>query len=171
MKTLPALFVAALCLATAPRCFAPPPLVTGDVPTAPAESFELYVGMRYQDTGRIERQLPFTELVYGLTDRWEVIVEAPYLSRERAHGLGDVVLGTKYVLLQEDERRPGIAGSYEVKLDNAEPVRGLGSGGYEHDLRLRAQKTWGWFTPIVNAGYIVIPDADVRGADAPRLDA
>lgn len=41
-----------------PHLFAPPPLLTGDVPTAGEGSLELYTGVRYQDTGRIERQLP-----------------------------------------------------------------------------------------------------------------
>lgn len=72
---------------------APPPLVTGDVPTAEKGLFELYSGFRYQDTGSITRQIPFSELVYGISKRQEVMVEAPYLSREGEHGFGDVVVG------------------------------------------------------------------------------
>ena len=39
MKATP-VFAFALLLALAPRCFAPPPLVTGDVPTADKQTFE-----------------------------------------------------------------------------------------------------------------------------------
>src|SRR5688572_24124605 len=39
------------------RTPAPPPLVTGDVPTAEKGMFELYSGFRYQDTGTITRAI------------------------------------------------------------------------------------------------------------------
>src|SRR5262245_60203853 len=41
---------AALILTFTPRCFAPPPLVTGGVPTADKERFDLYIGGRYQES-------------------------------------------------------------------------------------------------------------------------
>jgi hypothetical protein len=154
-----------------PRCFAPPPLITGDVPTPPQGRFEWYLGFQYQDTGSIERRLPFSELVYGLTDRWEFSIESPYLSRGGEHGFGDVSLATKFVALTETEHRPALGASYGIKLDNGDAERGLGSGGFEHDLRLRAQKTFGWFTPIVNVGYVIVPDAEIGGVNSPREDA
>jgi hypothetical protein len=40
-------FTTGLLLLTCVRAFAPPPLVTGDVPTADKFHFEWYVGMRY----------------------------------------------------------------------------------------------------------------------------
>src|SRR5688572_9713231 len=66
----------------APFCaFAPPPMITGDVPTADHQRFELYTGLRYQENeaGVPARQLPFTELVYGLTPRQELTFEIAYL--------------------------------------------------------------------------------------------
>ena len=162
--------ILALFVLRAPRCFAPPPLITGDVPTADKGHFELYAGFRYQDTGTIERQIPHAELIYGITERWELGVEANYLSREGEHGFDDVNLTTKVVLVPEAERRPGIAASYELKLDNGDAERGLGTGGLEHDLRLRAQKTFGWFTPIVNFGYVLVPDAEISGERSARQD-
>ena len=63
-----------------------------------------------------------------------------------------------------------MAASYEYKFDNADTKRELGSGGVEHDFRLRAQKTFGWFTPIVNAGYVVVPDARLAGVLSLRQD-
>src|SRR5687768_580223 len=100
MKPRPlALFIgAALCTFT-PRCFAPPPLVTGDVPTADKETYEWYLGARYQESesGNPSRLLPFTELVYGLTDRMELTFETSGLSKDHEYGLSDSVIGTKYV--------------------------------------------------------------------------
>jgi hypothetical protein len=156
-------------LVVASRCLATPPIVTGDVPTADKGRFELYTGFLYQDSGSsIGRQIPHTELIYGITERWEAGVEANYLSRDGETGFGDVALGTKFLLLPETERRPGFAASYELKLDNGDADRGLGSGGLEQEFRLRAQKTFGWFTPIVNFGYVLVPDVEIGGASQAR---
>jgi hypothetical protein len=155
----------ALLLLTAPRCFAPPPLVTGDVPVADKESFEWYVGVRYQESesGDPSRLLPFTELVYGLTDRMELTFEIAGLSVDHEYGLSDSVLGTKYVFLKETEQRPGIAGSFELKLPTGDESRGLGSGEFDYDFRLRTQKTWSWFTAIGNVGYTIVTDPEYGG--------
>jgi Putative MetA-pathway of phenol degradation len=138
-----------------------PPLVTGDVPTADKNHVEVYVGTRYQKTDSIERQLPFTEIVYGLTERQEITFEIPYLSVDGQHGFGDAVLGTKYLILRETDQRPGIAGSFELKLDNGDASKGLGTGALEYDFRPRAQKTFDWFTGLINAGYTITDQRDV----------
>jgi len=138
------------------RCFAPPPLVTGDVPTADKHTFEWYVGGRYQESesGKPSRLLPFTELVYGLTDKQELTFEIAGLSTGHEYGLNDAVVGTKYVFLEETELRPGVAGSFELKLPTGDKDRGLGSGEFDYDLRLRTQKTWGWFTALLTVSLI-----------------
>src|SRR5829696_8242803 len=107
-----------LLLGVATRLPAPPPLVTGDVPTADKYHFEWYVGMRYQKSasGTPSRQLPFTELVYGISQRQEVTFEIPYLSERHEHGFGDAVVGTKYMFVRETEKVPGVSGSFELKL-------------------------------------------------------
>jgi hypothetical protein len=141
---------------------APPPMVTGDVPTADFKRFELYTGLRYQENeaGVPARQLPFTELVYGLTKRQELTFEIAYLSKEHQHGFGDAVVGTKYQFLKETERFPGIAGSFELKLPTGSERKDLGTGEFDYDVRLRAQKTWGWFTAIGNVGYTFLTDPE-----------
>ena len=164
MKAPPALAVLLL-LNFAPRCFAPPPLVTGDVPTAGRQTFEWYAGGRYQESesGKPSRLLPFTELVYGLTDRQELTFEIAGLSKDHQYGPIDTVVGTKRVFLKETERRPGLAGSFELKLPTGDKNRGLGSGEFDYDLRLRGQKTWGWFTAIGNTGHTIVTDPEFGG--------
>ena len=154
-------------LASAVRLFAPPPLITGDVPTADKGRFELYAGVRYQENeaGVPARQLPFTELVYGISDRQELTFEIAYLSQRHEHGFGDAVVGTKYQFLKETEARPGIAGSFELKLPTGSERKGLGTGEFDYDIRLRAQKTWGWFTAIGNAGYTFLTDPEFGGVE------
>lgn len=157
----------AVCL---PRLYAPPPLITGDVPPADAGHFELYTGFRYQDTSRIQRQLPHVELVYGLADQWEISAETNYLSRAGELGFDDLTFATKAVLLAESAARGALGASYEFKFDNGDAERGLGSGGNEHDFRLRAQKTFGAITPILNVGYVLVPDATINGRRSARQD-
>ena len=146
-------------------CYAVPPLVSGDVPTADKGRFEWYVGARYQEseTGDPARLLPFTELVYGISDRQELTFETTGLSQDGHYGLSDSVLGTKFVFLKETAQIPGIAGSFELKLPTGDESRGLGTGEFDYDLRLRGQKTWGWFTVIGNAGYTFVTDPEFGG--------
>lgn len=153
-----------------------PPLVAGDVPTADKHHVELYVGTRYQDgSGGIERQLPFTEIVYGASRWQELTFEIPYLALTPsqgapAAGFGDGVLGTKMMFLRETERLPGMAVSFEAKLDNASRDRGLGSGGFDYDVRLRTQKTWGWFTGLWNVGRTFVGEPQVDGVGREKHD-
>jgi hypothetical protein len=155
---------------TAAKCFAPPPLITGDVPTAEVGHFELYTGFRYQDTGVIQRQLPHVELVCGIAPGWEISAEGNYLSRAGEHGFDDFTIATKTVLFAETKTMPSIGASYEFKFANGEAERGLGSGGREHDFRLRAQKTFGRITRIMNVGYVCIPDATVADRTSSKQD-
>lgn len=159
---------AAVLLLLSRPAHAVPPLVAGDVPTADKDHVELYSGARYQnDAGGIERQLPFTEIVYGLSSRQELTFEIPYLSLTpgqgaAARGFGDAVLGTKALVLHEAPWLPGAALSFETKIDNASRERGLGSAAFDYDVRLRSQKTWGWFTGLWNFGRTFV--------GAPRVD-
>lgn len=169
------LATAVLLLLSSPA-HAVPPLVSGDVPTADKGHIELYAGTRYQDdAGGIERQLPFTEIVYGLTSRQELTFEIPYLSLtpsqgSPSNGFGDAVLGTKILFLEETPRLPGAAVSFEVKIDNASQARGLGSGAFDYDARLRTQKNWGWLTGLWNFGWTFVGEPRVNGVGQEKRD-
>ena len=145
-----------------------PPLVAGDVPTADKNHVEWFIGMRYQKTGTLERQIPFTELVYGVSERQELTFEIPYLSIDGNHGFGDAVLGTKFQFIKETDRIPGVAGSFELKLDNASQTKGLGTGAKEYDLRLRSQKSWAWFTGLINIGCTFVGEPKIEGVHQKR---
>jgi hypothetical protein len=141
-------------LACGTRAEAVPPLVSGDVPTAEQGEIELYLGVLYEKNGgAIARKLPSIELNYGIFDGLEMSFQFPWLSEGGIHGGGDFVLGPKYVFLTETKTRPGIAGSFELKVPTASSSRGLGTGAFDEDLLLRVQKSWSWFTLIGNVGY------------------
>ena len=163
------LFCALVTLSIEARLYAVPPLVSGDVPTADKGTFELYSGMRYQSEGDgVNRQIPFVELVYGVSDRQEITFEIPYLSQRGEHGFGDAVFGTKFIFLKETKALPALAGTLELKLLSASESRGLGTGAFDCDLRSRFQKTWGRFTALGNIGYTIVGEPKVGGVTQAR---
>ncbi len=156
-----------------PDVWAVPPLVTGDVPTADRGHLETFLGWKYQETGQIVRQIPFAEVVYGLTSWEKITLEVPYLAitpsnGEGKSGVGDMVLGTKVGIVSEAHHVPGIAASFEVKLANGDETQGLGSGAVDYDVRLRFQKSWWWFTGIWNVGYTLVGEPTIEGVRQER---
>lgn len=156
--------IAALLLVAEPAD-AIPPLVSGDVPTAPRGTCEFFVGHVFRDNGEVETQeVPFWELVYGLSERQEVTLEAPIVVREDTNGtstgLGDAVIGTKLRLLGTPAADAGLSVSLEIKLPTGDPDRGLGSGAADFDLRAR----WGWQVGsegvYINLGHTWVGERD-----------
>ncbi|MCZ6761202.1 MAG: transporter [Gemmatimonadetes bacterium] len=139
------LWTVILLMVCASPALAIPPIVSGDVPTAPDGIYELFVGYIRVEGDRVTvSEIPFWELVYGLTPRLELTIEGPVLLLDgptgSTVGLGDVVLGTKVRLLGKPEADSGLSASLEVKLPTGDDTRGLGSGATNVDLRTR----WGW---------------------------
>lgn len=167
-RTALALSLVLLAGGAAKPSFAVPPLVSADVPTADKGHAEVYLGYKEQDTGDIERETPTDEVVLGISSWQELTVEAPYVSLTpdgggSRTGFGDVTLGTKMMFLRETESRPGAAVSFETKLDNADPKKGLGSGAVDYDVRFRTQKAMGWFTAFGNVGYTFVGEPVING--------
>lgn len=160
-----------LALAWAPLARAVPPLVIGDVPTADAGTLELYAGVNRVRSGTTEWAVPADELVLGVSSWQELTLEAPYLVEPGGRGLGDLVLGTKLLLLPEAPGRPGLALSIEWKLANGSVSSGVGTGSMGLGFLLRAQKSLGWLTLIANGGYTLVGDARVGGVSQPRRNA
>lgn len=152
------LFVIGLLTASPDPASAIPPLVSGDIPTAGKGIYELFVGyLLEQKSSEKKHSIPFSELVYGFSDRQEFTLEAPLLVRDgpadSALGFGEVVLGTKYRLLGDPRTDAGLSASLEVKLPTGNHTRGLGSGATDVDLRARGG--WGISREVVyfNLGY------------------
>lgn len=153
-----ALRVLSLLLACATAGRAIPPLVSGDVPTADRGTYELFIGYVATDSGSTtEHEVPFWELVYGLTSRQELTIEAPLLLLDEANGstsgLADVVIGTKVRLLGAPSADSGLSASLEVKLPTGDSDRGLGAGAVNVDLRLRGGWELGREVFYLNLGH------------------
>lgn len=79
-------------------------------------------------------------------------------------------MGTKYIVLTENEKTPGIALSFEAGLPSGGADQGLGAGAPEYEFRARAQKAFGWFTPIVNVGYTIVEEPMINGVREDRCN-
>ncbi len=78
-----------------------------------------------------------------------------------------MVLGTKLLVLSETAGRPGMAGSFEVKLATGNQSKDLGTGALEYGLLLRSQKSWGGFTLMGNLGYTFVSEPTENGVARP----
>ena len=157
--------IACVLLATAGPLMAIPPLVSGDVPTAPDGTYELFVGYVFRESEQITvSAVPFWELVYGLTKRQELTIEWPLIRLEGPDrstlGLSDVVLGTKVRFLGKPEKDTGWSASLEVKLPTGDTSRGLSSG--KTDVNLRTRFGWEIGSEVIyfNLGYTWIGEPE-----------
>ncbi len=92
-------------------------------------------------------------LQHGITDRLQLGLVAPFVWRhfeyrprgiqEHERGLGDVVLTSKYALLQETENFPGFALGLGLKLPTGEEDRKLGTGEFDASLFAACSKRTG----------------------------
>jgi hypothetical protein len=141
--------------------FAVPPLVADDVPPAEKGAIQWYLATLYlSGQGSIERDILTTAMSIGITDRQEISWGIPLVSTDGEHGIGDLFVGTKFLLFKETEVRPAASVSFNLTTPTGDASKGLGTGGWDYDFRCQAQKKWGWFTLIGNVGYSLLNDPE-----------
>lgn len=117
---------------------------------------EVTLGYHREEAGPEREQELFLEAEYGLTSRWEIGAELPYVSTRDdgldSDGVGDLTLGTKYEFWGWD--LPGAqykaGGLFKVKLptaeDGTEPRLGSGSTDFISGLAAGYEsRRWYWF--------------------------
>jgi len=136
-----------------------PPLVSDDVPPAEKGTVQWYWATQYlSGQGSIERDLLTTVMSIGITDRQEISWGIPLVSTDGEHGLGDLFVGTKFLLFKETDSCPAASASFNLTTPTGDASKGLGTGGWDYDFRFQAQKKWGWFTLIGNVAYSLLND-------------
>lgn len=80
------------------------------------------------------------EFEYGITDRFQVSVELPFLDEDGVSGIGDVEFGAAYALLKEDDGLPEFTIAAEARAPSGDEDDGLGVGGWGYGAALRASK-------------------------------
>ncbi|MBI4712942.1 MAG: transporter [Planctomycetes bacterium] len=97
-------------------------------------------------------------LNYGMTANWDIGIEIPYVYSNPANdvvenGLGDVVLKSKYRIMEETASRPAFLLKPTLKLPSGNEDKGLGSGKPDTGLLAVFTKGFGGLTGHFNAGY------------------
>ncbi len=135
-----------------------PPFVTDDAGILEYRQHELFVGADYTDTRSGRTVTPFVDYSYGVSPGLQLGVTLPYVidsqtGQPRQHGLGDIVLGAKYRLVQETDRRPMLTVAPLVATASGNAGKGLGNGGSQLFLPIWIQKGWGDWQSYGGGGY------------------
>lgn len=116
--------------------FAGRPLSIGDAGTIGKTHVEIECAVEYADATDDEFTLAAT-LTYGLLEKLDIAVELPYKyidvhDEDEYGGLGDVVISSKYFLLEETGNLPAMAVSAGIKLKTGNDDKELGTGENEY---------------------------------------
>lgn len=101
-------------------------------------------------------QLPTIELNLGLTDCFDVALEAPFLHNRgetTESGLGDVSTTFKWLLVKERTQLPALVLGVEAEFPTGSVRRELGDGDYVLTPFLAALKTFGLVVVQGNIGW------------------
>jgi hypothetical protein len=137
-----------------------PPMLTDDPGTPGNRRWEVNVAFTVEDrrAGRTF-SVPLIDANYGLGERIQLKIEAPWLVGRDENGLGNVLLGIKWRFLDEDAH--GVALSLypqiELRAPAASRKRGLGEADHEYLLPLSAQKNLGPVSANAEIGFAYRP--------------
>ncbi len=138
------------------------PFFTEDAGVAGKGAVELEVGWEHvrwknDDSDNIFVAVP----KYGLTERLELALEIPYLFRhptegDDENGLGDIIVGAKFNLLEEKGPWPAFTLKGVLKTPSGNEKKGLGTGYTDYGLIAIATKGFGPLTLHSMLGYAVV---------------
>lgn len=104
-----------------------------------------------------------TDLEYGIFDWLEINLDIPYQVTDvhggtDLNGLGDVIVSLEWNPVRERDRYPAISFAANLKNQNANEDRGLGSGELDYTATILASKNFGSTSVLVNVGMTLIGD-------------
>jgi hypothetical protein len=135
-----------------------PPFVTEDPEPPPSGGWEINVPFIIERTpGKTEMDAPLFDLNYGLPDvqlKLEFPIKIVHEDRDgTAAGAGDLVLGVKWRLLNNEQSKFQLGIYPQLLLPTGDRARDLGAGRPAFWLPFIAQKSWDKWTLYGNAGY------------------
>jgi predicted porin len=157
--------VGALAILAASPTVAGVPFLTDDPGTPEKGGWEINLSAQYSHAkeGR-EGLLPSLEINYGLLENLQVtIAPSMALSHEFGtsanYGFGDLVLGAKYRIIEDDEMgwRPAVAFAPSISLPTGDADRGLGAGRATYSLPLWLSKDFDRWSVATGASYNINP--------------
>lgn len=154
------------------------PFVTDDADVTPKRKWHLEFSNEFDWLSRnafpsLRQNTADLEIDYGLSDRVEVGIEAPYLTifNDRvatpttASGIGDANLSLKYNFIREREglKRPAMAIALNLELPTGDQSRQLGSGLADFYMNGVVQKSAGARTKLRWNGGILFSGNETTG--------
>jgi hypothetical protein len=135
-----------------------PPFVTEDPEPPPPGGWEINVPFIIERTPReTKMEAPLFDINYGLPDvqlKLEFPVEVVEQDRDgTAAGAGDVVLGVKWRILNNEQSKFQLGIYPQLLLPTGDRARDLGVGRPAFWLPFIAQKSWDKWTLYGDAGY------------------
>lgn len=91
-------------------------------------------------------------VIVGGGDSLQVVPQAD-VQRDRAAGLGDIVVGLNYAAYYDAQSGLALDVGGKVKLPTADSGRGLGTGKTDVTWRVQALQEWGKATGMLGVGY------------------
>lgn len=98
---------------------------------------------------------------FGISQRQDIGITVPYnflyeSSEPDVNGFSDITVETKYRLWDEGKIMPSYAFYFDIKADNANKNKGLGSGKKDYSVNNIFTKTIGRESVDLNFGYILV---------------
>jgi hypothetical protein len=115
-------------------------------------------------TKNVSREIDTTaSLTIGLAQRWDMSISVPYQfvnnsSTGKVNGFSDFTLSTKYRLWDESDSHPSYALSFDLKADNANKEKELGTGEQDYTITNIFTKCFKKFIFDLNLGYTFVND-------------
>jgi len=135
-----------------------PPFVTDDPEPPPPGGWEINVPLMIEHaSGSTEMDAPSFDLNYGLPNV-QLKLEFPIQVIQEDHsettaGLGDLLLGVKWRLLNNEQSKFQVGVYPQLLVPTGDHWRGLGEGQPGFVLPLLAQKSWDKWTLYGNVGF------------------
>jgi hypothetical protein len=135
-----------------------PPFVTDDPGVLEYQHHELFIAASQTNTADGRTVTPSLDYSFGALPDLQIGISVPYAfdrpdGLPQQQGLGDVVLGAKYCLLQETDDRAMMTFAPLVTIPSGDADKGLGNGASQFFLPVWIQKQWGNWLSYGGAGY------------------
>jgi len=117
-------------------------------------------------TKNVSREIDITaDLTFGLSDRWDMGISVPYQfmndsSFGKVNGFCDFIISSKYRLWDECDTFASYALSLDLKADNANKEKELGTGELDYTITNIFTKCFQKFILDLNLGYTFVGGED-----------
>lgn len=138
------------------------PINTDDAYTLDKGALTIALGAVFTkaDNGDKENNINI-DLGYGITDRFEITVDFPFVFSDpkagsNEEGIGDISVRPEFMFLEETENIPAMSFAATFKFQSGNEDKGLGSGETDYSLSLQFSKDFSPLKCHFNIGYTFV---------------